>query len=148
MRMRWLNEKLPNLSPRKPKKASRNGSLWFLHLQSWAEMGISVWQLLMQEMDGEMRRAARVDANQDAVVSALRAAGASVQSLAAVGKGVPDLLVAIRGVNLLMEVKDGAKPPSARLLTEDQLKWHGAWNGPVSIVDGPESALRAIGVIK
>jgi hypothetical protein len=95
-----------------------------------------------------MRRAARIDANQDAVVVALRAAGASVQSLAAVGKGVPDLLVAIRGVNLLLEVKDGSKMPSERRLTEDQIMWHGSWNGPVCVVDGPESALRAIGVIK
>jgi len=51
-----LNEKLPNLSSRKPEKASRNGSPGFLHLQSWAEMGISVWQLLMRKMDGEIMR--------------------------------------------------------------------------------------------
>ena len=36
-----------------------------------------------------VRKAARVDANQDQVVSVLRGYGASVQSLAAVGKGVP-----------------------------------------------------------
>ena len=94
-----------------------------------------------------MRRAAKIDSNQIQVVSALRAAGASVQSLAAVGKGVPDLLVSIRGVNLLMEIKDGNKPKSAQKLTDDQLKWHGAWQGPVCVVDGPEAALRMIGVI-
>lgn len=43
-----------------------------------------------------MRRAARTDANQTAIVEALRKCGASVQSLAAVGKGVPDLLVGLR----------------------------------------------------
>jgi hypothetical protein len=32
-------------------------------------------------------RAAKIDANQEAVVTALRAAGATVQSLAGVGKG-------------------------------------------------------------
>ena len=94
-----------------------------------------------------MRYAARVDKNQSEIVSALRAAGASVQSLAAIGKGVPDLLVSIRGVNLLMEIKDGNKPKSAQKLTEDQLKWHGTWQGPVCIVDGPEAALRMIGVV-
>ena len=57
-----------------------------------------------------MRYAAKIDSNQNEVVNALRKAGASVQSLAALGKGVPDLLVAIRGVNLLMEIKDGNKP--------------------------------------
>ena len=94
-----------------------------------------------------MRYAAKIDSNQNEVVNALRKAGASVQSLAALGKGVPDLLVAIRGVNLLMEIKDGNKPKSAQKLTEDQLKWHGAWQGPVCIVDGPEAALRMIGVV-
>jgi Holliday junction resolvase len=94
-------------------------------------------------------RAARTDANHIQVVSALRAAGATVQSLAAVGKGVPDLLVGHQGHTLLMEVKDGDKSPSQRKLTEDQLKWHREWNGgTLAVVDGPEAALRALGVIK
>jgi Holliday junction resolvase len=93
-------------------------------------------------------RAARTDANHVQVVEALRAAGATVQSLAAVGKGVPDLLVSFKGVNILMEVKDGNKSPSRQKLTEDQIKFHGTWQGPISIVDGPEAALRALGVIK
>jgi len=96
-----------------------------------------------------MRRAAKVDANQTQVVIALQAAGATVQSLAAVGQGVPDLLVGFQGKTLLMEVKDGSKPPSARRLTEQQITWHGAWRGgPVSIVDGPDAALRALGVLR
>lgn len=91
-----------------------------------------------------MRRAARTDANQTAIVKALRQIGCTVQSLAAVGDGVPDLLVGAYGQTLLMEVKDGAKPPSARRLTEDQLVWHGAWTGgPVAIVTDIESAIRA-----
>jgi hypothetical protein len=45
---------------------------------------------------------------------ALRSAGATVQSLAGVGKGVPDLLVGFKGQTLLFEVKDGFKPPSKR----------------------------------
>lgn len=96
-----------------------------------------------------MRRAAKIDANQTQVVEALRAAGATVQSLAAVGQGVPDLLVGFQGKTLLIEVKNGRKPPSQRQLTEDQLKWHGAWRGgPVAIVDGPDAALRMLGVMK
>lgn len=94
-----------------------------------------------------MRYAARVDQNQEEIVKALRDAGASVQSLAAVGKGVPDLLVSINGLNLLMEVKDGNKPKSAQRLTEEQIKWHGAWQGQVCVVDSPEQALRMIGMI-
>jgi Holliday junction resolvase len=94
-------------------------------------------------------RAARIDANHEQVVSALRAAGASVQSLAGVGKGVPDLLVGFQGKTLLMEVKDGRKTPSERRLTEDQVRWHGAWNGgPLAVVDGVDAALRMLGVMK
>lgn len=96
-----------------------------------------------------MRKAARVDANHTQVVMALQTAGATVQSLAAVGQGVPDLLVGFQGKTILMEIKDGQKPPSARRLTEQQLKWHGAWRGgPVAIVDGVDAALRALGVLK
>jgi len=94
-------------------------------------------------------RAARIDANHEQVVSALRAAGASVQSLAGVGKGVPDLLVGFQGKTLLMEVKDGKKTPSERRLTEDQVRWHGAWRGgPLAVVDGVDAALRMLGVLK
>jgi hypothetical protein len=94
-------------------------------------------------------RAAKIDANQEAVVTALRTAGASVQSLASVGKGVPDLLVGYKGQTLLMEIKDGFKAPSARLLTEDQLRWHHNWlGGALAVVDSPDAALRMIGVIK
>ena len=95
-----------------------------------------------------MRRAAKIDANQTAVVSALRAAGATVQSLAAVGKGVPDLLIGYRNHTILLEIKDGAKVPSAQKLTTDQRVWHGNWTGgTLATVDGPEAALRVLGVI-
>jgi Holliday junction resolvase len=94
-------------------------------------------------------RAARTDANHIQVVEALRSVGATVQSLAGMGKGVPDLLVGYRQTTLLMEVKDGQKSPSQRKLTEDQLKWHREWNGgTLAVVDGPEAALRVLGVIK
>jgi len=68
-----------------------------------------------------MRRAARIDANQPAIIAALRSIGATVQPLHAVGGGCPDLLVGLRGRNILMEVKDGARPPSERRLTADQV---------------------------
>jgi len=94
-------------------------------------------------------RAAKIDANQDQIVTVLRAAGATVQSLAGVGKGVPDLLVGYKGQTLLMEIKDGNKNPSARLLNKDQLRWHGSWlGGALAVVDSPDAALRMIGVIK
>lgn len=92
-----------------------------------------------------MRRAAKIDANQPDIVAALRAIGASVQSLAATGKGVPDLLVGWRGQTYLIEVKDGALPPSARKLTPDQEAWHAAWTGkPVTVITCVDSALAAL----
>jgi hypothetical protein len=92
-----------------------------------------------------MRRAARTDANHEEIVKALRAVGASVQSLAPVGHGVPDLLVGYQGKTILMEVKDGTKSPSKRQLTEDQVKWIDAWSGgSVYIVDNVEAAWNAL----
>lgn len=95
-----------------------------------------------------MRRAAKVDANQDQVVSALRAAGASVTSSAAIGKGFPDVVVGFRGVTYLLEIKDGNKPPSARELTPDQAQWHIEWRGHAVVVTSVDEALAAIGAIK
>ena len=95
-----------------------------------------------------MRRG-RIDDNQQAIVNILRTTGATVVLLSGVGKGVPDLLVGFKGVTLLMEIKDGKKPPSDRKLTTDQQKWHAEWKGgALSIVDSADSALRMIGVIK
>lgn len=94
-----------------------------------------------------MRRAAKVDANQAQIVSALQAAGASVQSLAALGDGVPDLLVGFRSQNWLLEIKDGSKPPSARELTGDQIRWHIGWRGHAMVVNSVDEALIAIGAL-
>lgn len=82
-----------------------------------------------------MRRAARTDDNQKEIVDALRKAGWSVQSIASMGGGVPDLLIGRDGLNLLLEVKDGRKSPSKRMLTEDERDWHEKWNGNVRIVE-------------
>jgi len=95
----------------------------------------------------EMRRAARTDDNQAKVVAALKQAGASIQHLHRVGGGCPDLLVGFRGVNVLIEVKDGNKPPSAQKLSPSQEAWHRDWRGDVFVVNSPEAALAVIGVI-
>lgn len=95
-----------------------------------------------------MRRAAKVDANQEQVVMALRDAGVMVLSLASLGKGVPDLLCAFRGKLVLVEVKDGAKAPSARKLTPDQEQFHKAWaEVPLHVVTSPWDALKALGCV-
>jgi len=76
-----------------------------------------------------MRRAAKVDDNQAAIVDAFRKLGASVQHLHAVGDGCPDLLVGFRKVDALVEVKDGDKMPSKRALTPDQHDFFETWKG-------------------
>ena len=92
-----------------------------------------------------MRRAAKVDANQAEIVADLRACGVSVQPLHAVGKGVPDLLCGWRGRNVLIEIKDGNKVPSAQKLTPDQADWHDTWRGQVAVANSIEQALEIIG---
>ena len=91
-----------------------------------------------------MRRAARIDANQQEIVKALQSIGCSVAPLSTVGNGMPDLLVGARGVNYLLECKDGDKPPSERKLTPDQERWHAAWKGQTAVVYCVEDALRAV----
>jgi hypothetical protein len=57
------------------------------------------------------------------------------------------LLVGYKGLNMLLEVKDGSKPPSAQKLTPQQEIWHRDWRGHAVVVNSPEAALAAIGVI-
>jgi Holliday junction resolvase len=94
-----------------------------------------------------MRRAAKVDRNQAEIVKALRKAGATVQSLAAIGEGCPDVLCGFERQTVLLEIKDGTKPPSARELTPDQVQWHLNWRGGACVVvTSVGEALAAIGI--
>jgi hypothetical protein len=94
--------------------------------------------------DFEVRRFARIDDNQHAIVTALRSIGCSVQSLASVGKGCPDILVGRLGRNYLMEIKDGNKPPSERALTQHEVDWHEDWRGDVVVVCSVDDAIEAV----
>ena len=94
-----------------------------------------------------MRRAAAVDANQSLIVDALRKAGCSVTPTHQAGAGFPDLAVGRQGRTYLLEVKDGDKIPSKQKLTEDQVRWHGAWLGHKAVVRNVAEALEAVGII-
>jgi hypothetical protein len=91
-----------------------------------------------------MRRAGKVDANQAAVVKRLRDCAVKVEILSDVGKGVPELLAGFRGVNVLLELKDGDKAPSAQKLTADQVAWHASWPGQVDVVSDFDEAWAVI----
>lgn len=91
-----------------------------------------------------MRRAARVDENQGLIVKALRACGATVRIITQ-GDGIPDLLVGYRGHTILLEVKDGNKPPSARQLTTAEQIFFDQWTGgKLFIVNSVEEALEVL----
>ena len=101
----------------------------------------------MQHAKTQMRHAARKDDNKTAIVEGLRAAGHEVYDL----KLPVDLLVGIAGspgVTLPMEIKDGAKPPSKRRLTDVQSRFIASWPAPVAVVTDLEGALRACRVIR
>ena len=95
-----------------------------------------------------MRRAAAVDRNQSEIVAALRAVGATVQPLHSVGQGCPDLAVGYAGVTYMIEIKDGAKPPSERRLTSHQIEWHESWRGHVAVAETVKDALTIIGALR
>ena len=76
-----------------------------------------------------MRRASRIDKNHTEIVDCFRRLGCSVLSLAAMGKGVPDLLVATQGITWLVEVKSG-KGQENQLQTE----WAENWKGVRALV--------------
>jgi hypothetical protein len=88
-----------------------------------------------------VRYAKRVDANQEQIVSALRAAGAYVWII-----GLPvDLLVGYRGYTFLVEIKSTVKGRLTPLQTDFFENWGGS---TLCRVDSPEAALRMIGVVK
>ena len=71
----------------------------------------------------------------------MRAVGAIVRVITQ-GDGLPDLLVGYNNHTVLMEIKDGRKPPSARKLTENEQKFFDEWKGgPLYKVESVEQAL-------
>lgn len=85
-----------------------------------------------------MRRARRVDANQPAIVKALRDAGRTVEVISDVGRGVPDLLVGHLGRTFLLELKT----PGSKMTTHEAV-WHLAWRGHAAVVYTVQEAIEA-----
>jgi hypothetical protein len=84
-----------------------------------------------------MRYAKRVDANQEQIVSALRAAGAFVWII-----GLPvDLLVGYKNRTILVEIKSTSKSK----FTDLQKDFFNNWCGDaLARIDSPEGALRML----
>jgi hypothetical protein len=86
-----------------------------------------------------MRYAARVDANQEQIVSALRGAGAYVWII-----GLPvDLLVGYKNHTFLVEIKTDSKKRLTKLQADFFENWMG---GTLCRIDNAESALRMLKV--
>ncbi len=88
-----------------------------------------------------MSKSQRTDGNQTELVDALRAIGVSVQSLASVGNGCPDLLCGVNGFNFLIEVKDPKQDPDKRKLNNNQKVWHRDWKGKAHVAETTEQVL-------
>ena len=82
----------------------------------------------------------KVDGNQNEIVSGLRQIGATVQSLASIGHGCPDILVGWRGRNILYEIK----MPKCKL-THDEHIWNRNWTGEVHVVESLQEAINYLG---
>ena len=91
-----------------------------------------------------MRRARRTDGNHAEIRTVLRQLGCVVEDLSDVGRGIPDLLVRTpKGRVLLVEVKDGSKPPSRQRLTEEEIGVANRWDGVYLVVTSVDDAIRA-----
>lgn len=92
-----------------------------------------------------MRKAAAVDANQSQVVEAFRKLGCLVYPTHQLGRGFPDIAVKCGDRLVLVEIKDGSKPPSARKLTDAERIFHDAWAGVVEIVETLDDVTALVG---
>lgn len=88
-----------------------------------------------------MRRKSRVDANQSDIVATLRLLGCSVVSLAPIGKGCPDIAVAINGQTFLVEIKNDDKYWS---MTPDQKEFHLSWKAQIPILESVDDTHRFV----
>jgi hypothetical protein len=89
-----------------------------------------------------VRRAARKDTTQDAIVDRLKACGVAVEII---GKPL-DLLICWRGETSLMECKNPERTsnqPQSRW-TKAQVEFIARWPGKIHVVESPDEAVYAV----
>jgi hypothetical protein len=85
------------------------------------------------------------DRNHDAILAALRAAGAGVIDTHHEGRGMPDLIVGYQNRLCLLEIKNPENAYGRRGLSPAQRKWAERWKGSKPIIVRTEAeALAAI----
>ena len=88
---------------------------------------------------------AKVDANQTIIVEALRLVGFSVQSLAKVADGCPDIVVGWGGENFLFEIKSERNQKGEPYsLTTEEKRWHQEWKGQVAVVTSAKDVVWSL----
>lgn len=86
-------------------------------------------------------RPRRKDANQAEITAALIKIGCDVADTHALGDGFGDIVVGVRGKNLIFEIKDGAKSPSRRKLTPAESKFSRTWRGQWAVISSVDEAI-------
>jgi hypothetical protein len=81
----------------------------------------------------------RIDGNHGEIVQALRDIGATVQSLASIGKGCPDILVGYHSKNFLFEIKS-----EKGFLTPSEKSWFVKWQGQWELITSSEEAIKIV----
>ena len=85
---------------------------------------------------------AKVDGNQKEITRFLRECGCSVFPTHMVKNGFPDLVVGFKGVNYLLELKDGSKIKCP--LTPKEWNFHLTWKGRHEVIYSIEDAVKWI----
>ena len=92
-----------------------------------------------------MRRKARIDANQPALVKFIRSMGASFQHTHQI-EGALDGIIGYRALDQRVEIKDPNQPPSKRKLTDAEIDTIFAWKGRTpEIIETENDVTRILG---
>lgn len=92
-------------------------------------------------------RAKRIDDNQNHVVKLLRKIpGISVAITSSLGQGFPDFIIGYNLENYMIELKDEKKPPSARKLTPDEVKFRDNWFGQYAVCKNLDEIFEVLGI--
>jgi hypothetical protein len=87
-----------------------------------------------------MRTGARKDANHNEIQRCFEKMGYSVKDVSQL-PGFCDLVIGKPNFTKLIEIKDGSKPPSKRVLTPAEQDFHNYWNDEVAIIESIEDVV-------
>lgn len=92
-------------------------------------------------------RYGRKDANHNAIAEAFERLGCSFVDLSGTPCGF-DGAVGYGGMTILVEIKDGDKPPSARKLTTNEKKVHDRWTGGKRLVTNMDDVAATVNTLR